>query len=216
MSTIDRAVRNSRKSVVMRVVEDEIILRLNGFPGLILNPADDIQREQNRMRSLIVKGVLEDVFGNIAVLGASENTDFPAGNRRTRTFRMGENNYVFQYDLSEFINAIKNAQFSSELEGVANATLRQMCIPFAENAKAFLRRVYQEHGEVSNLAKKMPQSCLRAPWVAFDFNGGLYFLTLTTQERAVVQNLKRRLFNTEWKKEVYNAQIDGAVGDQSV
>nr|QYA74116.1 coat protein [Grapevine virus B]QYA74126.1 coat protein [Grapevine virus B] len=92
-------------------------------------------------------------------------------------------------------------------------TLRQMCEPFAEEARDCLTilatlRVY------SRLALKMAKLGQKEPQVMFDFNSGLNLLTLSATEAAAIQSLNSRLFRTEGAKNVFTAQA--SVGEQSV
>nr|QOJ37907.1 coat protein [Grapevine virus B] len=92
-------------------------------------------------------------------------------------------------------------------------TLRQMCEPFAEEARDCLT-ILATLGVYSRLASKMTKLGQKEPQVMFDFNSGLNLLTLSATEAAAIQSLNSRLFRTEGAKNVFTAQA--SVGEQSV
>nr|UZS00535.1 coat protein [Grapevine virus B] len=92
-------------------------------------------------------------------------------------------------------------------------TLRQMCEPFAEEARECLT-ILASLKVYSRLALKMAKLGQKEPQVMFDFNSGLNLLTLSATEAAAIQSLNSRLFRTEGAKNVFTAQA--SVGEQSV
>ncbi|AAX07262.1 coat protein [Mint virus 2] len=93
------------------------------------------------------------------------------------------------------------------------ATLRQLCEPFAKEARDCLV-ILNSWGEQSQLAKKMTKSGHKEPQVMFDFNAGLSLSDLSDEEAAVIQSLNSRLFRSEGAKKVFTAQ--SSIGEQAV
>ncbi|QJD14814.1 CP [Actinidia virus C] len=99
-------------------------------------------------------------------------------------------------------------------EGPAKgATLRQMCEPFAEEARECLA-ILASKGAYSQLASKLTKLGQKEPQVMFDFNGGLDLAKLSATEASTIQALNSRLFRTEGAKNVFTAQ--SSVGEQAV
>nr|QJD14774.1 coat protein [Actinidia virus A] len=93
------------------------------------------------------------------------------------------------------------------------ATLRQMCEPFAEEARECLA-ILASKGIYSQLATKLSKLGQKEPQVMFDFNGGLDLGRMSATEASTTQSLNSRLFRTEGAKAVFAAQ--SSVGEQAV
>nr|QIQ28221.1 putative coat protein [Heracleum latent virus] len=93
------------------------------------------------------------------------------------------------------------------------ATLRQMCEPFAAEARECLI-ILSGWGIYSRLACKISKLGQKEPQVMFDFNSGLDLSALSSTEAATIQALNSRLFRTEGAKSVFTAQ--SSVGEQAV
>nr|QVY19267.1 coat protein [Agapanthus virus A]QVY19270.1 coat protein [Agapanthus virus A] len=158
--------------------------------------------------------ILKEVFGNIAYFQASESTTFPNFEKGMPEKKFGEGNPIKpKFNLKQVTDGIKMLSIISKNEAVRGATFRQMCAPFAEEAKEYLRELYNNEGDVSTLAQTLPKLCEKAPWVAFDFNRGLNFRKMSQVERGVVQGLARRLLCTQSKLMTTDAMIESQQGD---
>ncbi|UTQ50749.1 MAG: coat protein [Tomato vitivirus 1] len=93
------------------------------------------------------------------------------------------------------------------------ATLRQLCEPFAKEARDCLI-ILNSWGEQTQLAKKMSVIGHKEPQVVFDFNAGLSMSDVTDEESRVIQALGSRLFRSEGAKKVFAAQ--SSIGEQAV
>nr|WPU07416.1 coat protein [Olive virus T] len=178
----------------------------------------------------------EMVFGNIALKGASEQTEFEDqevasgwfvqgfggrhGQVNLETEYPGEENqalregaYRFRVNFFSLTQSLIVLLKSSSNVFVHNKPLRRLCVAYASEAKAYLE-VKKADGEFSNLVLKMPATCKRAPEVCFDFNEGLDVLRLTDLQAQTMQRLSRRLFATELKKRESERLVEDHIGDQ--
>nr|WPU07437.1 coat protein [Olive virus T] len=178
----------------------------------------------------------EMIFGNIALKGASEQTEFEDqevsggwfvqgyGGRHgqvdleieypgeeNRALREGA--YKFRVNFFSLTQSLIALLRSSNSVFVHNKPFRRMCVAYASEAKTYLE-VKKADGEFSNLVLKMPATCRHAPEVCFDFNEGLDILRLTDLQTQVMQKLSRRLFATELKKRESERLIEDHMGDQ--
>jgi len=94
-----------------------------------------------------------------------------------------------------------------------NATLRQLCEPFAKEARDCLV-ILNSWGEQTQLAKKLTKAGHKEAQVMFDFHAGLSTSDVSDEEAAVIQLMNSRLFRSEGAKKVFTAQ--SSVGEQSV
>nr|QQG34611.1 CP [Avocado betaflexivirus 1] len=152
--------------------------------------------------------VLGALFGNIALLGASEESEFPDLQITVPASTTGAVTAGGSFKLSDVVNAIRTARDGATQEEIRNLTLRQMCEPFAQEARTALFEM-KKAGVVSNLAIKMRKIGGRAPQVCFDFNAGLNQNTLSNSEKSVIQQLNVRLFKTEQELSKNEAFRDG-------
>nr|QQG34597.1 CP [Daiswa trichovirus 1] len=167
------------------------------------------------VQQAILDHIAGDIFGNIALYQASESAIFPNVTRIIPSISIGQPvvDYQFEYNLRVMVDTFKALIQTSANVAIRGITFRQLCVPFAEEARTFLRNHYLANGGVSALAETMPSMCESAPWVAFDFNKGLNFRTLSSGERRVIQNLNRRLFSSQSRLAVVGAQIDAQNND---
>nr|WPU07467.1 coat protein [Olive virus T] len=178
----------------------------------------------------------EMVFGNIALKGASEQTEFEDQEVSSGWFVQGfggrhgqvdleieypgednralrEGAYKFKVNFFSLTQSLIALLRSSSSVFVHNKPFRRMCVAYASEAKAYLE-VKKTDGEFSNLVLKMPATCRHAPEVCFDFNEGLDVLRLTDLQTQVMQKLSRRLFATELKKRESERLVEDHIGDQ--
>nr|WPU07461.1 coat protein [Olive virus T]WPU07464.1 coat protein [Olive virus T] len=178
----------------------------------------------------------EMIFGNIALKGASEQTEFEdqevSGGWFVQGFggRHGQMNLEVEYP-GEENRALREEAFkfrvnffsltqsliallrSSANVFVHNKPFRRLCVAYASEAKVYLE-AKKVDGEFSNLVLKMPATCRHAPEVCFDFNEGLDVLRLTDLQAQTMQKLSRRLFATELKKRESDRLVEDHIGDQ--
>nr|WPU07476.1 coat protein [Olive virus T] len=178
----------------------------------------------------------EVIFGNIALKGASEQTEFEDQEVSSGWFIQGyggrhgqvdleaeypgEENQVLRKGAYKFrVNFFSLTQSliallrSSGNVFVHNKPLRRLCVAYASEAKAYLE-AKKADGEFSNLVLKMPATCKHAPEVCFDFNEGLDVIRLTDIQAQTMQRLSRRLFATEMKKRESERTAEDHIGDQ--
>ncbi|QED42806.1 coat protein [Ficus tepovirus A] len=194
------------------------------------------QVPQGQQFSIEVLHFLQEyIFGNIALKGASELTEWEdvevtsgkwANNTGFHTARNlelelpGEINrelraaaFSFKVNLHTLTQSLTALANSSSNVFVSNKSLRRLCVPYAERAKTYLS-IRKVDGEYTNLVQKMPDTCRLAPEVCFDFNEGLDVLKLTDVQARVMQKLQRRLFATELKKRESDRVSEDHIGDQ--
>nr|WPU07431.1 coat protein [Olive virus T] len=178
----------------------------------------------------------EMVFGNIALKGASEQTEFEDQEVSSGWFVPGfggrhgqvvldvefpgegnqalrESAYKFKVNFFNLTQSLIALLRSSANVFVHNKPLRRLCVAYASEAKTYLE-VKKADGEFSNLVLKMPATCRHAPEVCFDFNEGLDVLRLTDLQAQTMQRLSRRLFATEMKKRESERVVEDHIGDQ--
>nr|WPU07455.1 coat protein [Olive virus T] len=178
----------------------------------------------------------EMIFGNIALKGASEQTEFEDqevsggwfvqgfggrhGQVNLESEYPGEENralregaYKFKVNFFSLTQSLIALLRSSSSVFVHNKPFRRLCVAYASEAKTYLE-VKKTDGEFSNLVLKMPATCRLAPEVCFDFNEGLDVLRLTDLQTQVMQRLSRRLFATELKKRESERVVEDHIGDQ--
>nr|WPU07401.1 coat protein [Olive virus T]WPU07404.1 coat protein [Olive virus T] len=178
----------------------------------------------------------EMIFGNIALKGASEQTEFEDQEVSSGWFVQGyggrhgqvnleveypgeenaalrEGAYKFKVNFFSLTQSLIALLRSSGSVFVHNKPLRRLCVAYASEAKAYLE-AKKADGEFSNLVLKMPATCKHAPEVCFDFNEGLDVLRLTDIQAQTMQRLSRRLFATEMKKRESERVIEDHIGDQ--
>lgn len=157
---------------------------------------------------------LRTLFGYIALAGTSAKTKHYEevdiiGDR----FSANNNDSRGKIKIAEKVRAMMSfAKIVPEGE-CRGATLRQMCEPFAREARECLV-ILSGWGTYSQLALKMSKLGRKEPQVMFDFNSGLNLSDMSDTEAAVVQALNSRLFRTEGAKSVFTAQ--SSVGEQAV
>nr|WPU07434.1 coat protein [Olive virus T] len=178
----------------------------------------------------------EMIFGNIALKGASEQTEFEDqevssgwfiqgyggrhGQVNLEVEYPGEENqtlrdgaYRFRVNFFSLTQSLIALLRSSSNVFVHNKPLRRLCVAYASEAKAYLE-AKKTDGEFSNLVLKMPATCKHAPEVCFDFNEGLDVIRLTDIQAQTMQRLSRRLFATEMKKRESERVVEDHIGDQ--
>ncbi|OIW14064.1 hypothetical protein TanjilG_11409 [Lupinus angustifolius] len=146
------------------------------------------------------------VFGNIVVYGASDNTVYPPVHFTTTTitYTIGAAAPVvkqWEINLKDVVVQLKGACRDSEIEAVKVATWRNICEAFAEEAREFLK---ESEGELTtNLYDKWPRAFEVAPWIAFDFAGGLSMTKLSSGEKKVIEIMTKQLFRTQGQSAVF-------------
>nr|BCS83842.1 coat protein [Grapevine berry inner necrosis virus] len=155
--------------------------------------------------------VLDHIFGNIAIEGTSEETVYPQSNTKCHEGFDPTMPVIKEYSLLNIVNKIKIYKESHKNEDIKSMTFRQICASFAIDAKLGLQR-FGRYGVHSNMYKKHPKICDKAPEMAFDFNDGLNFNLLTKQQKTVIQNLNQLLFRVESEKQKTNAITSSSEG----
>nr|QDK54738.1 polyprotein [Apple stem grooving virus] len=166
------------------------------------------------------------LFGNIAVFGSSDKTQFPAvgfdtppvhynltttpkegetdEERKARAGSSGEKTKIWRIDLSNVVPELKTFAATSRQNSLNECTFRKLCEPFADLAREFLHERWSK-GLATNIYKKWPKAFEKSPWVAFDFATGLKMNRLTPDEKQVIDRMTKRLFRTEGQKGVFEA-----------
>nr|UCJ01145.1 polyprotein [Apple stem grooving virus] len=166
------------------------------------------------------------LFGNIAVFGSSDKTQFPAvgfdtppvhynlttipkegeteEQKKTREGSSGEKTKIWRIDLSNVVPELKTFAATSRQNSLNECTFRKLCEPFADLAREFLHERGSK-GLATNIYKKWPKAFEKSPWVAFDFATGLKMNRLTPDEKQVIDRMTKRLFRTEGQKGVFEA-----------
>nr|WIL96212.1 coat protein [Carrot vitivirus 1] len=157
---------------------------------------------------------LRTLFGYIAMVGTSRKAEHYSevdiiGNKYTRTSIDSRG----KINIGEKVRRMVSfAQIVPDGE-CKGATLRQLCEPFANEARDCLI-ILNTWGEQSQLAKKISRPGHKEPQVMFDFNAGLDTSGISDEEASVIQSLNSRLFRSEGAKKVFTAQ--SSVGEQAV
>nr|WOR78910.1 polyprotein [Apple stem grooving virus] len=166
------------------------------------------------------------LFGNIAVFGSSDKTQFPAVGfdtppvhysltttpkegetdeiKKAREGSSGEKTKIWRIDLSNVVPELKTFAATSRQNSLNECTFRKLCEPFADLAREFLHERWSK-GLATNIYKKWPKAFEKSPWVAFDFATGLKMNRLTPDEKQVIDRMTKRLFRTEGQKGVFEA-----------
>nr|AYN44468.1 polyprotein [Citrus tatter leaf virus] len=166
------------------------------------------------------------LFGNIAVFGSSDKTQFPAvgfdtppvhytlttipkegetdKQKEAREGSSGEKTKIWRIDLSNVVPELKTFAATSRQNSLNECTFRKLCEPFADLAREFLHERWSK-GLATNIYKKWPKAFEKSPWVAFDFATGLKMNRLTPDEKQVIDRMTKRLFRTEGQKGVFEA-----------
>nr|UCJ01135.1 polyprotein [Apple stem grooving virus] len=166
------------------------------------------------------------LFGNIAVFGSSDKTQFPAvgfdtppvhfnltttpeegeteEQKKAREGSSGEKTKIWRIDLSNVVPELKTFAATSRQNSLNECTFRKLCEPFADLAREFLHERWSK-GLATNIYKKWPKAFEKSPWVAFDFATGLKMNRLTPDEKQVIDRMTKRLFRTEGQKGVFEA-----------
>ncbi|XP_062159613.1 uncharacterized protein LOC133866962 [Alnus glutinosa] len=163
-----------------------------------------------RIYNAVLYHVLPYIFGNIAIIGTSGKDAWPNIAIPLPHFSMtGDEGQQINWDgelnLSVICPGLEEFRRRSNYVGLNSGTLRSLCEPFAGEARRFLHD-RRAQGVVTNIYKKGPRAFELAPWVAFDFAGGLNMFTLTRNERTVIQRMNTSLSMTEGQKKVFRAQ----------
>nr|QQG34587.1 polyprotein [Rhodiola betaflexivirus 1] len=205
--SVQEVAKSNLREAVIRFLWDNYINTQHVFLPANVDYANLDEAQLSLMRTMLGK-FLRPLFGNIAILGSSIKTSWPNVAVQLPQFTLTLNNrdYTFNKELNlhVLIPAIETHRAAHQNHSVSGATFRQLCECFAPEAYAFLREGFQ-HGVVTNIYKKWPRAFEAAPWVAFDFVGGLDFSKLAPDERKVIDRLTKRLFRTENQKGVYDA-----------
>nr|QIQ53077.1 polyprotein [Apple stem grooving virus] len=166
------------------------------------------------------------LFGNVAVFGSSDKTQFPAvgfdtppvhynltttpkegetnEEKKAREGSSGEKTKIWRIDLSNVVPELKTFAATSRQNSLNECTFRKLCEPFADLAREFLHERWSK-GLATNIYKKWPKAFEKSPWVAFDFATGLKMNRLTPDEKQVIDRMTKRLFRTEGQKGVFEA-----------
>nr|AGL61386.1 polyprotein [Citrus tatter leaf virus] len=172
------------------------------------------------------------LFGNIAVFGSSDKTQFPAvgfdtppvhyslattpkkgeteEEKKAREGSSGEKTKIWRIDLSNVVPELKTFAATSQHNSLNECTFRKLCEPFADLAREFLHERWSK-GLATNIYKKRPKAFEKSPWVAFDFVIGLKMNRLTPDEKQVIDRMTKRLFRTEGQKGVFEAGSESSL-----
>ncbi|QEH60476.1 coat protein [Blueberry green mosaic associated virus] len=154
--------------------------------------------------------LLQSVFGSIAIVGTSSKAVYPES---IDILSFDDKKTTKTFPLNSFVRALKALSRAASEPPMKGSTLRQLCEPFAEEAKLYLMAMAPK-GIYTQLAMKMSKLGNKEPHVCFDFSGALDLIKLSAQEAGVIQALHSRLFRTEGAKGVFAAQ--SSVGEQAV
>ncbi|QGW49050.1 coat protein (CP) [Loquat virus A] len=180
----------------------------NGIPA---RPAIQTTEAQRMTRSVLLRHYLKFLFGNIAVLGASSQTDYPSmpleiGLPRIEGLQLDlEVALPVTISLQTFVQLVK-AWAAIHAEGTfRDLTFRQICEPFASMVFDFFR---ENRSIVSNMYAKSPGAFFGVPEVVFDFNKGLPISIIHQNPKYgnAISASNKFLFNRESKKAVFEAQ----------
>nr|QIQ53033.1 polyprotein [Apple stem grooving virus] len=182
--------------------------------------------ESRELYLLLCNHYCKYLFGNIAVFGSSDKTQFPAvgfdtppvhynltttpregeteEQKKAREGTSGEKTKVWRIDLSNVVPELKTFAATSRQNSLNECTFRKLCEPFADLAREFLHERWSK-GLATNIYKKWPKAFEKSPWVAFDFATGLKMNKLTPDEKQVIDRMTKRLFRTEGQKGVFEA-----------
>nr|ARQ83904.1 polyprotein [Cherry virus A] len=177
--------------------------------GVAATPAIVLSENQRAVKNTIRNYYLRIMFGNLAVMGTSEQTDYP-GEHLAIPRPVIENQEALTAHLPAGMSLLTFAT-NVKAWGVVGAegkfaglTFRQLCEPFAEQAYNFFR---ENHGAVSFIYLKNPGAYFNCPAVVFDFNKGLPLTIIKIGKNAnAISACNQRLFNREGKKAVFAAQ----------
>nr|ARQ83896.1 polyprotein [Cherry virus A] len=177
--------------------------------GTAATPAIILSENQRAVKNTIRNYYLRIMFGNLAVMGTSEQTDYP-GEHLAIPRPVIENQEALTAHLPAGMSLLTFAT-NVKAWGVVGAegkfaglTFRQLCEPFAEQAYNFFR---ENHGAVSFIYLKNPGAYFNCPAVVFDFNKGLPLTIIKIGKNAnAISACNQRLFNREGKKAVFAAQ----------
>nr|ASL72081.1 polyprotein [Cherry virus A] len=177
--------------------------------GVTATPAIILSENQRAVKNTIRNYYLRIMFGNLAVMGTSEQTDYP-GDHLAIPRPVIENQEALTAHLPAGMSLLTFAT-NVKAWGVVGAegkfaglTFRQLCEPFAEQAYNFFR---ENHGAVSFIYLKNPGAYFNCPAVVFDFNKGLPLTIIKIGKNAnAISACNQRLFNREGKKAVFAAQ----------
>nr|ARQ83888.1 polyprotein [Cherry virus A] len=177
--------------------------------GVAATPAITLSENQRAVKNTIRNYYLRIMFGNLAVMGTSEQTDYP-GEHLAIPRPVIENQEALTAHLPAGMSLLTFAT-NVKAWGVVGAegkfaglTFRQLCEPFAEQAYNFFR---ENHGAVSFIYLKNPGAYFNCPAVVFDFNKGLPLTIIKIGKNAnAISACNQRLFNREGKKAVFAAQ----------
>nr|ARQ83898.1 polyprotein [Cherry virus A] len=177
--------------------------------GVAATPAIILSENQRAVKNTIRNYYLRIMFGNLAVMGTSEQTDYP-GEHLAIPRPVIENQEALTAHLPAGMSLLTFAT-NVKAWGVVGAegkfaglTFRQLCEPFAEQAYNFFR---ENHGAVSFIYLKNPGAYFNCPAVVFDFNKGLPLTIIKIGKNAnAISACNQRLFNREGKKAVFAAQ----------
>nr|QEV82117.1 coat protein [Grapevine Kizil Sapak virus] len=147
--------------------------------------------------------VFRALAGNIAIYGCSTECDFP--NVPISAIKAGK--VVLTFNLLEAARTISEIPQNWLGEPTIRPTFRQCMEPFADHARLYLMEA-KKRGTFTHLYDKMPKLCRGAPQVAFDFNAGLNFNTVSNGEKYVIQKLNERLFALESAKKKEESFLD--------
>nr|WCJ12506.1 MAG: coat protein [Physalis chlorosis virus] len=167
----------------------EVVLTALKEQGGPLHPPADTDDFRKKERAL-----LKSLFSNIALQGTSDETVYPDINLDAR-FNLAHNSepVLCTYNLHTTINRLKNARLNSDINYIRNLTWRQLCKPFANEAKLGL--VMMDELDVhTHLYKEFPDGLDKAPEVAFDFYDGLNYNELRPTQKKAIQFMNNRKF----------------------
>ncbi|AVR54644.1 polyprotein [Mume virus A] len=177
--------------------------------GVVARAAVDPSEQQLVTKSRILSHYLSYLFGNLAILGTSEMTEYPTVRLEIPRPTIEGQAEITQYlptsiSLLEFVQIVKAWGAVGAGTRFRNYKLRALCEPFARQAYAFFR---DNKTLASNIYLKNPGSYFDCPAVVFDFNKGLPLDIIRQGKNALaISACNQRLLNREGKKAVFAAQ----------
>nr|QJD14848.1 coat protein [Actinidia virus C] len=191
----------SRTSQMRRAIEDLVTSGVKFAPDA---------KEKGMDRAMFIR----TLFGYIALNGTSRKTTH-YGEVDVIGNKIGPESIDARgkINVGNIVRAMNSFSKITPEGPAKGATLRQMCEPFAEEARECLA-ILASKGAYSQLASKLTKLGQKEPQVMFDFNSGLDLAKLSATEASTIQALNSRLFRTEGAKNVFTAQ--SSVGEQAV
>ncbi|ANR76370.1 putative 239.6 kDa polyprotein [Yacon virus A] len=164
----------------------------------------EITGEGSETYKVVSKHFVKYLFGNIAVFGSSEKTEYPDIEFYIPEIKAGDVQVKWKISLGVIVPEIKSFCGMHDRIAMNRATWRNICEAFAEEAMMFLKERFHM-GTTTAIYKKFPKAFAGAPHVVFDFASGLDMSKLNPNELTVIDKMTKRLFRTEGQKGIFEA-----------